>query len=99
MIINPYFAFCPINNRFPIRSNNTPILTNKDKGAIKDIISYMVLNTIGSIVGILTTFSCSFGDRFSLTIKDKTTINKRSPFNILPALKGEKIISVIVVLL
>lgn len=99
MVINPYFACCPINNRFPIRSNYTSIFSNKDKGAIKDIISNIVLNTIGSIIGVLTTFSCSFGDGFSLTIKNTTTIHKRSPFHISSALKRKKIISVIVVLL
>ncbi len=68
MIVYPYFTSCPSYNRVTIVSENTTILSNKYKYTIKYIITYIILNTIGSIIWIFSRYSCRACYRLSSII-------------------------------
>ena len=56
VVIHPNLTFCPINDRISAWCNDTAIFADKNILAIKNIISNIILDTIGSIVWV---FACN----------------------------------------
>ena len=81
VVIHPNLAFCPINNRCSTWCNDAAILADKNILAIKNIISNIILNTIGSIVWVFASNSCTFCNRLSLIIPYQTALFQLLPFN------------------
>ena len=88
VVIHPNLAFCPINNRSSAWCNHAAIFADKNILAIKNIISNIILDTIGSIVWVFACNSCTFGNWFPFVVQYLTTVLQLLPFNtyVLPPL-------------
>ena len=81
VVIHPNLAFCPINNRGSAWCNDAAVFADKNILSIKNIISNIILDTIGSIVWVFASNSCTFGNWFSLVVPYLTALLQLLPFN------------------